>query len=279
MTSITRAVRTIKTTRTIRTVTTVVAVVRALLRFGQGNAKLNSAIFTFSLPAGHTCPFARECKSKVSRTTGRIQDGKHTRFRCSSATEELRPNVRESRWRNLRLLRACKSTGAMVQLILESLSPLAGFVRIHTSGDFFSQAYFDAWLEVARRRPETLFYAYTKSLPYVIRRKDELPANLILTASYGGSADDLIEEHGLRSALVVLSEEEAYSLGLEIDHNDSHAMNPGPSFALLIHGSQPAGTDAAKAIAALRAQGEYGYGEKADAARVRHGRLPLSMVS
>jgi hypothetical protein len=167
----------------------------------------------------------------------------------------------------------------MVQLILDSLSPFAGFVRIHVSGDFFSQDYFDAWVEVARCRPETLFYAYTKALPFWVRRKNELPDNFILTASYGGTHDHLIEAYGLRSAKVVFSEEEAASLGLEIDHDDSHAMRPGPSFALLIHGVQPAGTPAAKAVAQLRAQGEYGYGSKAEAARIRNGRLPLKLVN
>jgi hypothetical protein len=88
-----------------------------------------------------------------------------------------------------------------------------------------------------------------------------------------------VAEHGLRYARVVLSEAEAATLSLEIDHDDSHAMRAGPSFALLIHGAQPKGSQAAQAIAALRAQGEYGYGAKADAARVRNGRLPLATVS
>jgi hypothetical protein len=166
----------------------------------------------------------------------------------------------------------------MVQLVLDSLPPSAGVVRIHVSGDFYSQTYFDAWLEVARRRPDTLFYAYTKSLPYWVRRKDELPNNLVLTASYGGTHDHLIEKHNLRYAKVVLSEAEAAPLGLELDHDDSHAMKQGPSFALLIHGSQPAGTEASKAISALRKQGEFGYGEKADAIRAQHGRLSLPLI-
>ena len=72
--------------------------------------------------------------------------------------------------------------------------------------------------------------------------------NLVLTASYGGSRDELIDRHGLRYARVVHSEAEAEDLGLELDHDDSHAMKPGPSFGLLIHGTQPAGSDAAWAL-------------------------------
>lgn len=255
-----------------------------LLRFGHGNAKLDSAVFTFSLPAGHSCPFAGECHSKADENTGRIKDGARTSFRCYAASMEARHgSVRRSRWRNLRLLRSCKSTEEMAALILRSLSPFAGIVRIHDSGDFFSLPYLDAWLMVARQRPFTRFYFYTKSLRYWLARLDQvgnghtpgaLP-NVIPTASWGGRDDALIEKHGLRSARVVLSDTEAEALGLEIDHDDTHAMQHGADFALLIHGMQPAGTPAAKAIAALRSQGEYGYGQKADAARAHRLSLPV----
>jgi hypothetical protein len=169
-------------------------------------------------------------------------------------------------------------------LILKSLLPGTPFVRIHTGGDFFSQRYFDAWIEVARQRPETTFYFYTKSLRYWLTRLEEVGdghtlgtvPNFVATASWGGREDHLIDAHGLRSARVVFSEDE--SPGLEIDHDDSHAMRHGPDFALLIHGPQPAGSEASKAISALRAQGEYGYGQKADAIRAQHGRLSLPLI-
>jgi hypothetical protein len=238
------------------------------LRFGNGNAKLDAAIFTFSLPAGHACPFARDCQARADRHTGRVKDGPDTAFRCYAASMEARhTSVRGSRWHNFDLLRGRPKAG-MVRLILDSLSPYAGFVRVHDSGDFFSQDYFDAWAEVARRRPHTTFYAYTKSLPYWVARLGQLPPNFVLTASRGGRHDDLIERHGLRSARVVYSEAEAARLGLPIDHDDSHAMTNGGDFALLIHGTQPPGTEASKAVSALRAEGNFGYGGKADKRRV-----------
>jgi hypothetical protein len=239
-----------------------------LLTFGHGNAKLDSAIWTFSLPAGHFCPFAEACQSKADRKTGRLKDGPDVEFRCYAVTSEARAkSVRDSRWQNAELLRACETTEDMAELILASLSPYAGHVRLHVGGDFFSQAYFDAWMEVAHERPRTLFYTYTKALPYWVRRKGILPSNLVLTASYGGTHDHLIEKHGLRYARVVFSEGEAAELGLELDYDDTHAMKPGPSFALLIHGIQPPGSPASKAMARLWSQGEYGYGERAEARR------------
>ena len=232
------------------------------LSFGQGNAKLDAAIFTFSLPAGYSCPYAQDCLSRANRRTGRIKDGPDTKFRCYAASMEIRESVRRSRWHNFRLLQACKSMEDMTALILTSLSCFAGYVRVHCSGDFFSQDYFDAWLEAARLRHRTLFYAYTKSLPYWTARLGIIPSNLVLTASKGGQHDHLIEAHALRYAQVVYSEAEAAALGLPIDHDDSHAMQPTGNFALLIHGTQPLGTAAAKAVAALRSQGWYGYSKK-----------------
>jgi hypothetical protein len=239
-----------------------------LLRFGHGNAKLDEAVFTFSLSAGHFCPFAGACLARANRKDGHVTDGPDTEFRCYEASVESRyPSVRRSRWHNASLLSG-RNRQEMVELILASLSPWAGFVRLHTGGDFFSQDYFDAWLEVALRRDRTVFYAYTKSLPFWVKRLKAIGnshepgkvANLILTASWGGTEDRLITKHGLRSARVVYREAEAAELGLEIDHDDRHAAQHGPDFALLIHGMQPAGSVAAKAVQALREQGIYGYG-------------------
>ena len=73
------------------------------------------------------------------------------------------------------------------------------------------------------------------------------------------TADSPIGEK-LRSAKVVFSEAEAEKLGLEIDHDDSHAARPSlrdQDFALLIHGTQPAGSEAAKALKELKGKGSY----------------------
>ena len=112
-------------------------------------------------------------------------------------------------------------------------------------------------------KPDKQFYAYTKSLRYWIQHKDwaDRIDNFVLTASRGGRHDHLIEQHNLRESVVVFSEAEAAEKGLEIDHDDSHAAVPSWSnndFALLIHGVQPAGTPAAKALSALKGKGSYG---------------------
>jgi hypothetical protein len=232
------------------------------LKFNKGNAKLGKHIYTFSLPAGHSCPFARECLSKAGRNGEGIQDGKHTRFRCFAASSEAQYEVvRDQRWENFELLKG-SSIDAMASFIELSLPQKAKIIRIHVSGDFFSQDYFDAWLKVCGNNPDETFYAYTKSLRFWVKRLGNIPQNLKLNASRGGMNDSLIDDHGLKSALVVFSYDEAKEKGLKIDHDDSHAYKTDDSFALLIHGTQPAGSEASKALSALKVLGWKGYSSK-----------------
>ena len=236
--------------------------IKTQLSFQQGNAKLAKSIATFSLPAGHSCPFAFECLSKSNRETGHIKDGPFTKFRCFAASDEARsPSVRNSRWGNYNLLRACTSLEAMANLIQDSIPKGTIACRVHVSGDFFSERYFLAWLNVSLNNPQIVFYGYTKATPFIVNYRKYLPHNFRFTASHGGTRDDLISAHSLKSALVVLSVEEAITKGLEIDHNDSLAYGGQNSFALLIHGTQPVGTKANEAWKKLTRQGIWGYGK------------------
>ncbi len=243
------------------------------LVFGKANAKLiklqeklGKRLFTFSTLSGYNCPGAKDCQSfAVQDENGKmhIEDGKHTVFRCFSASQEvIFPAVYKSRKENTELVAlAAADKQAAVSTILSSLPAKCEVLRIHVAGDFKTQAYFDVWLEVAKSRPNILFYAYTKSLPFWIKRKDSIPVNFILTASVGGRYDKLIAPHNLRSATVVGSESEAKALKLPIDHDDYLAANPGPSFALLLHGPQPKGSKASKDWQVLKAAGKAGYGD------------------
>lgn len=225
-------------------------------------AKALRKVYSFDLASGWSCPFANECFSKVIVTIeGRhkIKDGANTQFRCFSASQEVAfPSAYNLRMNNFNLMRVYKNTSDMVEAIQEAMPQNLGICRIHVAGDFFNQDYFDAWLQIALDNPSRLFYAYTKSLNYWYNRKNDIPNNFILTASLGGRLDHLIPQYGLRTARVVFSEEEAAELGLEIDHTDEHAANPftkDKDFALLIHGQQPAGSEASLAIKELKSKG------------------------
>ena len=181
------------------------------------------AVYEWNLPTGWTCPFADECLVKVDRETGK-QENKSKAYKCYAASAERFPTARKSRWDNFEMSRKGQ---------IPPLPKNARAVRIHASGDFYSQAYFDLWLEYASNNPEVEFWAYTKSLKYWVARLGSIPFNLVLTASYGGKDDDLIEKHGLKYSLVVDSEKHAADLNLPVDTNDDIARTPGVIFALV----------------------------------------------
>jgi hypothetical protein len=181
--------------------------------------------------------------------------------RCFAAIDEvMKPSVRKSRNRNLKSLTG-KTVREMVELITASLPKVNWkyLIRTGNAGDFFSQDEFDAWVTVARNHPKTLFYGYTKSLPFWVARLGSIPDNFRQIASRGGKYDHLIEPYHLPECEIVLSEQEAADKGIEIDHDDSHAYDYKGKFALLIHGTQPAGSPAASAWTALKKIGKGGY--------------------
>jgi hypothetical protein len=216
-------------------------------------------IYSFDLLSGYSCPFAEECLSKATIVDGKrkIHDGPNTKFRCFSASQEVQyNNVYNLRKHNFDSLRGLH-VNDMIHHLHNDLPKNAGIVRIHVAGDFFSSDYMQAWYNVAVMNPSVLFYGYTKSLRYWQFHINEYPIlnNFVLTASYGGRDDELISEYGLRSTTVVFSEAEAEALGLEIDHDDSHAARPSlrdQDFALLIHGTQPKDTAASEALKLLK---------------------------
>jgi hypothetical protein len=241
------------------------------VRYAPANAKvrrlarrLGVFAYSFDMLSGVTCPAAEECKSWAEVQddgTRRIRDGKHTLFRCFSASQEAQyTNVFDFREENTlaALGLAASSPMKCATALVNAIPDHAAVIRPHVSGDFKLLNYFDAWLEVCNRRPDIRFYAYTKMLTHWIKRMDDIPPNLALTASRGGKFDHLAAEYGLRESVVVYSEQQAADLGLEIDHDDYHAYSlTGGSFALLIHGTQPAGSEAGKAVRKLRGNGSY----------------------
>jgi hypothetical protein len=255
-----------------------IAASRELLRFSPGgdNAKLKELqkrmgrkLYTFSLVSGETCPYADKCLAKVQinemgkRTIWRGPEMEH---QCFSASMELIfPAVHNQRIHNgtLILELAARDYKAAADLICASMPQDCSLLRIHVGGDFKTRPYFRAWCEALKRMPHILAYAYTKSIPFWLleREAGNIPDNFILTASVGGKADKLIFKNKLRYVRVVHTVALAERFWrLPIDHDDSHACMPeyrNQNFALLIHGKQPAGSPASKAVSALKGEGSY----------------------
>ncbi len=254
-----------------------------MIKFSPANAKLQKLakvpsispflggkrkVYSFDILSGINCPYARDCKSMAIVKDGKIgvQDGPHTDFRCFSASQEAFYknvyNLRKTNGDKILEIAAKLGPCGVALALEENLPKNAGVIRIHVGGDFKTKNYFIGWLEFARRNPELLIYAYTKSLPFVVaelERINKLP-NFVLTASKGGMKDSLIVDYNLRQAVVVENDEAAAKLGLEVDKDDSHAADPSKrnqSFALVIHGIQPAGSKWGKAVKANKGYGTY----------------------
>ena len=237
-----------------------------LLNFSFKNAKLSTRNI-FDIPAGKTCRGADRCYAYAQMGkdgTRKVIDGPNMLYRCFAASQEaLYPAVYRKRQNNLRLLFKALRGGYATELIEASMNKDLKLTRIHTSGDFFSQNYLTAWLNVARNNPNNIFYCYSKALDYFL--DIGLPSNFYLTASYGSKFDNLIDKgYFKRIAYVVNTEAEAEAKGLPVDHDDSHCFKQDGPFALVVHGTQPAGSEASKALAKRRrAKTEFiGYSKR-----------------
>lgn len=191
------------------------------MKFVKNTKYYTGTVYEWNLPTGHTCPFALECLVKVNRETGKFEN-KSNAYKCYAAAPERFPAVRNHRWKNYEYV----INGNKPELPKD-----CNAVRIHAAGDFFNQDYFNMWVEIAKENPNIEFWAYTKSLKYWINRINDIPKNLVLTASYGGRNDELIDQYKLKHVKVIKNELEAN--GGPIDYNDDIARQPNVNFYLI----------------------------------------------
>ena len=74
--------------------------------------------------------------------------------------ERLRPVVRKKWERNLRATKR----GDFVYKMCDELDFSGDYVRVHVSGDFYSQEYLNKWFEIARIFKHKHFLVYTKAI-------------------------------------------------------------------------------------------------------------------
>jgi len=230
-----------------------------MLKFSFGNAKIKhltsylgynkGEVASFDLPAGYTCPASYLCQSYANRETGNVTDGKNMQFRCYAVSSEAAfPATRRLRWHNFDLL-AKKSHADIASEIISSLPIGIKVIRIHSSGDFFKREYFDAWRGVATCHPDIMFFGYSKILEYVQYSIDNSLPNFKLVYSIGGAYDKMLSSEP--ACRVVNTIEHGRSLGLPISCQNNPADDydyivGGQSFAIALHGTQPAGSPANK---------------------------------
>ena len=227
-------------------------------------------IASFSLLAGWTCPGARDCLARVVDTHGKrsIQDGAFSEYRCYAAAMQAMYKAMHDAHRDNMLLamalaKADPTGQALADMLLDLIPPWIRVFRWHIAGDWFSLAYLRAAVLVAKARPDTLWYGYTKSLHLLAREyptPEALGPNFGLVLSKGGAFDRMMPDlvaAGYPVAHVVMHADQQPDLG-PVDHSDAEALlacvdpDHGRSFRLVIHGNQPAGSEAARAVARIR---------------------------
>jgi len=240
-----------------------------LLEFARLTGIVKPRGVSFSLPSGYSCgKVAKECLTYAHPITGKLSHGRDSIYNCFSAINETRPIVRAARWHNWNMLQNLWSYAGtdyidIGNMLIEAMPQNTDLVRCHVGGEFpgteFGREYMRAWFYVARETG-THCYAYTKNVSTYLDVRDEKPDNFNMTMSRGGLYDHLIDRYQLKHANVIFHPNQAN--GMPIDHNDINAVftystesNPSGSFNLLIHGMQPAKSDASKAIQKLKREG------------------------
>lgn len=208
-------------------------------------------VAVFSLPSGWTCPFAKDCLTKLSKEGDLVMTG--PRFNCYTAMQEANDDLRAVRWHNYALLNQCgDDADEMAELISAWLPNDNRTVCVNYSGDFFSDNYFLAWVKVATKNHSRIFYASTTSISSWVKHKDKVPDNFMLVASVESSQIKMIPLHKLRYSKVVLDAQEAEDCGLQVDRSGKVRAITNDNFGLQMVGLQEPGSDALQAVRKAR---------------------------
>jgi hypothetical protein len=139
--------------------------------FSKGNHKLSKNVLIWNLPRLTTCPGAGACKD----------------WCYEIKIERMYKNTRPCREQNLRESKKIGFTSEVMDYLQNRKEK---YVRIHESGDFYSQEYFDKWWYIALLMKKKVFYTYTKSFNLYL---GILPYNFHVIQSYGSKWDEKID--------------------------------------------------------------------------------------
>ena len=160
---------------------------KAKVYFARNNKKLvpnkNTKFLIWSLPAIETCPFA--CEACI--------------YWCYAVkSEKAYPDALPCRQRNYKASQKSDFV-EIATTYIRNAAKQRGYkdakrivVRIHESGDFYSQEYYNKWIEIAENCADiknVVFMAYTKSVPFVKNGKD-IPANMVVRFSLWNDTPD-----------------------------------------------------------------------------------------
>ena len=113
-------------------------------------------------------------------------------------------------------------------------------IRIHDSGDFYSQVYLNDWILIMEQLPEVTFYAYTKMIQMFEYTRPVFPKrdNFTVIYSLGGTQDSQVDTTKHRHSKVFQSETELLAAGYSNASQDDMvaALGENPKIGLIYHG-------------------------------------------
>lgn len=196
------------------------------LKWSTNNTKVAKlGAISFGIPAFEaadgfkTCPGAGACAAVCY-----ARQGHYVRGAVSSAREH-----------NLKIARTdLKDFEAKA---IEDLNRINNkIVRLHDSGDFFSQDYYDCWNRIAKQFPDKIFYAYTKSLHLELWR--DKAKNFKITQSEGGKLDHEINKKKPHARIFATDYSRRKAKYGDGHNTDTLAIRGAKKIGLIYHGNK-----------------------------------------
>lgn len=184
-----------------------------------GNTKLaKDGIWSWNLPAGHTCPGKGDCFGFCYAMTGHQAMGRAKEIRQDNFGTAERDDF--------------------VPKMNEALKSVGDRIRVHDSGDFYSQDYVNKWADIAKANPHKNFYAYTKALHLNLDPLHSQP-NFKVIQSVGGNQDHKIDTSKPHAFIFPSHEALAAAGYANASDSDLAAMDKNNTkIGLVIHGGR-----------------------------------------
>jgi hypothetical protein len=160
--------------------------------------ELGLRVFNFGIPAYKsasgklTCPFADEC----------------VKFCYAKKGAYIWSNVQPAFEKRYQLTKTDDFIPAMID---EIVNKRPDYIRVHDSGDYYSPAYLEKWLRIARTFPEVKFYSYTNCVNML--KNVDLPDNYDIIFSDSGKQKHMIDQTIDRHTKIFNSQDELMSKG------------------------------------------------------------------
>lgn len=181
-------------------------------------------VFNFGIPAYKsatgklTCPFAAECVKFCY-----AQKGAYSWSNVKPAFEKR--------------YELTKTDDFVNEMNKEIAKKKPDYVRVHDSGDYYSKAYLDKWIEIAIHNPHVRFYSYTNSVEML--KAADLPDNYDIIFSDSGKQKDKINTNVDRHTRIFTNLAEmtlaGYVNAMETDLNATKWFNNTNKVGLIFH--------------------------------------------